>query len=55
MGTPSKSGKAVNIPILGEHFGFDRYDDETLYHFEYGNLAQTCIKKIPLMSLETAP
>ena len=55
MGVPSKSADVQELPILGMSFGFDRYDKEIVYHFEYENEDQSQIKKITLMALGTAP
>ncbi|MCZ8216781.1 MAG: hypothetical protein O9262_11105 [Cyclobacteriaceae bacterium] len=49
MGTPSKSGQEMLLPILGTKGGFDRYDyNDYSIHFEY-TLGQQRIEKITLM------
>ncbi len=55
LGNPDKVGEPFVSPILGSTGGFDRYDRNVVYHFEYEDAEQKRIKKITLMSKETAP
>ena len=55
LGTPSKSGQEMLLPILGRKGGFDRYDyDAYSIHFEY-TLGQQSIEKITLMLPQVLP
>jgi len=55
FGEPDKEGAPLSNPILGDNGGFDRFDKEIAYHFEYANSDQTQLKKITLMALDVAP
>ena len=55
MGTPDRESMSSNIPILGFTGGFDRYDKEISYHFEYLNKEKTKLKKITLMDVKIRP
>ena len=54
-GQPDQVGEAFDNDLIGFTGGFDRYDREIVYHFEYGDLKQEKLSKITLMSLATAP
>lgn len=55
FGSPDRQGEPMSNPLIGSSGGFDRFDREISYHFEYANDDQTQLKKITLMSLEVAP
>jgi hypothetical protein len=55
FGKPDKLGGPISNSIIGESGGFHRFDRDLSYHFEYRDDDQTELKKITLMSLETAP
>ncbi len=55
MGSPDKEGEPFENSILGFSGGFDRFDKEISYHFEYQNKEQTKLKKITLMKIAIAP
>ena len=55
FGPPSKSGKGLNDPILGEYGPWDRFRmGSYAVHFEY-NLDATRIEKITLMRSDIVP
>ncbi|RAZ89179.1 hypothetical protein DPM33_19695 [Mesorhizobium hawassense] len=55
LGTPSKSGKPYNDPILGEYGSWDRYDDgRQSIHVEYEPDADR-IRRVTLMRADVAP
>ena len=55
FGNPNKSGGPISNSIIGVSGGFDRFDREISYHFEYADDNQTKLKTITLMSLDVAP
>ncbi|CAL2082740.1 hypothetical protein TD3509T_500002 [Tenacibaculum dicentrarchi] len=55
FGNPNKKGGPMSNSIIGVSGGFDRFDREISYHFEYADENQTKLKKITLMSLNVAP
>ena len=54
-GKPNREGDPKENFIIGSNGGFDRYDKEIVYHFEYCDKTQTTLKMITLMSHEIAP
>src|SRR5690606_10888045 len=55
LGKPNSQGAPIDISVLGISGGFDRYDKEIVYHFEYKDKAQENLKTITLMSIDRAP
>ena len=55
LGEPDASGDAILDKVFGDTFGYDRYQKEIVYHFEYENIEQSQLKMITLMSLEISP
>jgi len=55
LGKPNSQGEPIDISALGISGGFDRYDKEIVYHFEYKDKAQENLKIITLMSVDIAP
>ena len=54
-GEPNSQGEPIVNSILGISGGFDRYNKEIVYHFEYNDKTQKTLKVITLMSVKTAP
>ena len=55
LGEADASGEAIFDKMFGDTYGYDRYQKEIVYHFEYQNMEQTQLKMITLMSLEISP
>lgn len=54
-GEPNRQGEPIENSIIGTNGGYDRYDKEIVFHFEYTDKTQTTLKMITLMSIDTAP
>ena len=55
LGEADASGDAILDKVFGDTYGYDRYQKEIVYHFEYQNIEQSRLKMITLMSLKSAP
>ena len=55
LGEADASGEAILDKMFGDTYGYDRYEKEIVYHFEYQNVEQSRLKMITLMSLEISP
>jgi len=55
FGKPDASGEVILDKMFGDTYGYDRYQKEIVYHFEYQNIKQSQLKMITLMSLKSAP
>lgn len=55
LGTPSRSGEAQTLPLLGRYGGWDRFDSKVLcLHFQYSD-PEDEIELITVMMADVAP